>query len=125
MQTRGRSIPPLIAFVVLGLPTGALGVAWPHMRISLGAPLAGLGLLLTVSTVTYFFTEAATGALAKRFGPPTVLMATAAVAAAALLLYGLAVQWWQAVVAAALLGGASGPLDAVVNAHVAMNYGVR
>lgn len=125
MQTRVRTIPPLIAFVVLGLPAGALGVAWPHMRSSLGAPLAGLGLLLTVSTITYFFTETATGTLARRFGPPAVLMGTAAVAASALLLFGLAFQWWQAIVAAALLGGASGPLDAVVNAHVAMNHGVR
>jgi fucose permease len=125
MQTRATAIPPLIAFVVLGLPAGALGVAWPHMRASLGAPLAGLGLLLTVSMITYFFSEAATGALATRLGAPTLLMGTAAVAASALLLFGLASQWWQAVIAAALLGGASGPLDAVVNAHVAMNHGVR
>jgi fucose permease len=82
-------------------------------------------LLLTVSTITYFFSEAATGALATRFGAPALLMGTAAVAASALLLFGLASQWWQAVIAAALLGGASGPLDAVVNAHVAMNHGVR
>jgi hypothetical protein len=52
MQSPARALPPLIAFAVLGLPTGALGVAWPHIRTSLGAPLAGLGLLLTVSTIT-------------------------------------------------------------------------
>jgi len=29
---------PLIAFVTLGLPAGAVGVAWPEMRAALNAP---------------------------------------------------------------------------------------
>jgi fucose permease len=95
------------------------------MRGSLGAPLAGLGLLLTVSTITAFLTQAATGALARRFGTAALLIGTSAVSASALLLFGLTSQWWQAVIAAALLGGGAGPLDAVVNAHVAMSHGVR
>src|SRR5438094_61946 len=36
-----RSSIPLLTFVTLGLPAGALGVAWPYMRASFGAPLAG------------------------------------------------------------------------------------
>src|SRR5438552_16138986 len=40
-----RTGTPLVLFVALGLPAGAVGVAWPQMRASLGAPLAGLGSL--------------------------------------------------------------------------------
>lgn len=39
---------PLATFIALGLPTGALGVAWPAIRTSLGAPVR-----MTCSTSTY------------------------------------------------------------------------
>ena len=48
-------------FVALGLPAGAVGVAWPHMRASLGAPLASLGLLLAAWTIAYFVASASSG----------------------------------------------------------------
>ena len=49
-----RAGTPLALFVTLGLPAGAVGVAWPHMRASLDAPLAGLGFVLAAWTVAYF-----------------------------------------------------------------------
>ena len=48
-----RNSIPLLTFVALGLPAGAIGVAWPYMRASFGAPLAGLGLLLATLTLAY------------------------------------------------------------------------
>jgi len=35
------------SFVVLGLPDGILGTAWPSMRVTFGAPVGDLGLILT------------------------------------------------------------------------------
>src|SRR5256885_11957727 len=61
-----RSSIPLVTFVTLGLPAGALGVAWPYMRASFGAPLAGLGLVLATFTVAYFLASATSGPLTGR-----------------------------------------------------------
>src|ERR1700752_431789 len=52
---------PLITFVSLGLPAGAIGVAWPPMRSAFAAPLAGLGLLLAAITIAYFVGSASYG----------------------------------------------------------------
>ena len=38
------------SFVVLGLPDGMLGTAWPSMRATFGAPVSALGLILLVTT---------------------------------------------------------------------------
>lgn len=126
MSIRARAVlPPLGVFVVLGMPAGSLGVAWPHMRASLGVPLAGLGLLLTFSTVGFLLSTTWTGALADRLGFPRLIVATCAVAALGLLLLALATQWWMALVAALLIGIGSGPADAALNAFVAIHHGVR
>src|SRR2546427_4298826 len=68
-----RGSVPLLTFVALGLPAGAIGVAWPYMRASFGAPLAGLGLPLAALTLAYFFAGAARGPLTappRTPGPP-------------------------------------------------------
>lgn len=116
---------PLGVFVVLGLPAGGLGVAWPHMRASLGAPLAGLGLLLSLSTVGFLLSTAWTGALADRLGFPRLIVGMCVLASLGLLLLAVATQWWMALIAAVLIGIGSGPTDAALNAFVAIHHGVR
>jgi len=120
-----RNGTPLVLFVTLGLPAGALGVAWPPMRASLGAPLAGLGLLLAAFTVAYFVTSAGSGSLGRRLGTAALLGFGCALAAAGLFGLGLATAWWMVPVATLLLGGGSGLIDAAANTHVSLNRGVR
>jgi len=125
---RARAQPvllPLGIFVVLGLPAGSLGVAWPHMRTSFGAPLAGLGLLLTLATLGFLLSTAWTGALSDRLGLPTLIAVMSAIAALGLLLLAVATQWWMALLAALMIGMGSGPSDAALNAFVAIHHGVR
>jgi hypothetical protein len=38
-------------FVIVGLPDGMLGTAWPAMRQSFGVPVGDLGLILLVNTI--------------------------------------------------------------------------
>src|SRR5256712_7459632 len=116
---------PLVLFVTLGLPAGAVGVAWPQMRASLGAPLAGLGLLLAAYTAAYFVASACSGFLGARLGTPTLLAAGCGLAAAGLLGLSLATAWWMVPVVTLLLGGGSGLIDAAANAHTSLNRGVR
>jgi fucose permease len=120
-----RTGTPLVLFVTLGLPAGVLGVAWPAMRASLAAPLAGLGLLLAAFTVAYFVASAGSGALGTRLGTAAMLTAGCALAAAGLLGLGLATAWWMVPVVTVLLGFGSGLIDAAANVHVSLNRGVR
>src|SRR5256714_14646048 len=116
---------PLALFVTLGLPAGAIGVAWPHMRASLGAPLACLGLLLAAFTVGYFVASASSGPVRHRLGTAILLMAGCALASAGTLGLSLAGEWWLVPVAGLVIGAGSGLIDAAVNAHVALSRSVR
>ncbi len=120
-----RTGTPLILFVALGLPAGAVGVAWPQMRASLGAPLAGLGLLLAAYTAAYFVASAASGFLGARLGTAALLAAGCGLAAAGLIGLSLATRWWMVPAVTLLLGGGSGLIDAAANAHTSLNRGVR
>jgi fucose permease len=120
-----RSGTPLIAFVTLGLPAGAIGVAWPHMRASLDAPLAGLGLLLAAWTGAYVLADASLGMLASRIRLPFLLVGGCSLAAAGLLGLAVAPSWWMVPLISLLIGGGSGLFDSAVNVHASLNRGVR
>ena len=112
-------------FVILGLPTGMLGIAWPFMRAELDAPLAGLGVVLAAMTVTEFGSSAVSGIVRARFGTIALLLLPTALAAGGLLLFTLAQTWTTIVVAAAVLGAGLGLLDAAFNTEAALRRGIR
>jgi len=120
-----RSSIPLLTFVTLGLPAGALGVAWPYMRASFGAPLAGLGLVLATFTIAYFLASATSGPLTGRLGTSGLLVGGCTLSAVAWLGLALAPEWWIVIVVSFLAGAGSGLIDASVNAHISLNRGVR
>jgi fucose permease len=95
------------------------------MRASLGAPLAGLGLLVAAWTIAYFVASAGSGPGTARFGTPALLLGGCTLAGAGALGLALASQWWMIPLAALPLGIGSGFVDAAVNAHVSLNRGVR
>ena len=120
-----RSSIPLVTFIALGLPAGALGVAWPYMRASFDAPLAGLGLMLAAFTLAYFLASAGSGPLTGRLGTSDLLLGGCALSTAAWLSIALAPQWWLVPMVSVLAGAGSGLIDASVNAHITLNRGVR
>jgi fucose permease len=115
---------PLLSFLTLGMPAGALGVAWPFMRTSLAAPLAGLGLLLAAWTVAYFLASASTGSLTGRLGPSTLLISGCSLAAIGLFGLSIASQWWMVPAVTFLIGGGSGLIDATTNAQTSLHRSV-
>jgi fucose permease len=112
-------------FVILGLPTGMLGVAWPSIRGDLDAPLAGLGLVLAAMTLTEFGSSALSGIVRQRFGTIALLLLPTTLAAGGLLLFTVAQTWSTIIVAAAVLGAGLGLLDAAVNTEAALRRGIR
>src|SRR5215475_5524637 len=49
-SVRTTDMLSLGSFVVLGLPDGMLGTAWPAMRATFGASVGELGLILLITT---------------------------------------------------------------------------
>jgi fucose permease len=116
---------PAFAFVVLGLPAGALGVAWPAMREDFGAPLASLAVLIAAFTATYFLAATLIARLAAKLGMRGLLVASAGSAAVGLGFVGLADSLALAIVGMLVFGVGSGGLDAGLNAYVALGRSLR
>ena len=119
-SSRGLAAGSLFAFVVLGLPDGMLGVAWPVLRHDFGQPLASLGELLLASVAGYLTVTGLAGSALRRTGTATILIGSAIVAAIATAGF-TAARWWpELVVASVLLGAAGGGLDAGLNTAIAL-----
>ena len=131
IQRRSRADPwirssiPLLSFLTLGLPAGAIGVAWPYMRASFGAPLAGLGLVLASLTLAYFLASAASGPLTGRLGTSGLLVGGCGLSAVAWMGLALSPEWWIVPLVSFVAGAGSGLIDASVNAHISLTRGIR
>ena len=102
-----------------------LGIAWPSMRVSLDAPLVGLGLLVAAMTVAMFAASAASGLLRERLGTIALLLTSVGAAAAGLAIFALASGWWATLLASAVLGSGLGLLDAAINTEAALRGDLR
>jgi len=111
-----------IAFIMVGLPTGLLGVAWPTMRANFALPLDALGLLLISTTMGYFLASFFIARLINRFGIGSLLIFSGLASAAAAFGYALAPAWDLIVGLGVLAGFGGGILDAGLNTYMAAEY---
>lgn len=113
------------SFIVLGLPDGMLGVAWPSMSTTFDVPLGALGILLTAFTVGYVTTSLLLGTLIARFGYARVLITSLAALGTSGVLFVLSPLWILVVVAATVMGTGAGLLDGGLNAFGAHRFRPR
>lgn len=114
-----------MSFVVLGLPDGMLGVAWPSMSAEFARPLGALGILLFGFTVGYLTTTAAAGPLIGRLGYARHLAVSALLMTAGGAGMALSPGWYLLVAASAVLGAGAGMLDGGLNAYAAQRFRPR
>ncbi|MDQ1541021.1 MAG: hypothetical protein QOH29_1747 [Actinomycetota bacterium] len=112
-------------FVVLGLPDGMLGTAWPSMRHTFHQPLSSLGQILVCALVGNLSTSVKTGALIRRFGVGKLLVFAGLIAAAGAALIAFAPLWFMVLIGSVLLGAAAGLLDTGLNTVVALSGRLR
>jgi hypothetical protein len=98
-------------FVILGLPDGMWGTAWPAMRTTFHQPLSSLGLILLCATAGGLVTSLGTGASIRHFGVGRQLAAAGLLAAVGGTLLATAAVWAIVLVGALLIGAAAGLLD--------------
>jgi fucose permease len=108
------------SFVILGLPDGMLGTAWPAMRGTFGAPVGDLGLLLLLATAGSVLVTAFVGPLIRRLGVPALLAVAGSVAALGYAGFALAPGLWLVLAASVLTGVSAGMMDAGLNTAVAL-----
>ena len=114
-----------LAFISLGLPDSVLGVAWPAMRSSLGAPLEAAGLIAIILTSCSALSSVASGVVARRLGPGKIVLASSVLTAAGLLGYSLSPSYFWVLVSALPLGFGAGAVDSTLNGYVATHYSSR
>jgi fucose permease len=117
---RTTDVLSLGSFVVLGLPDGMLGTAWPSMRATFGAPVGELGLILLVTTAGSVLITAFVGPLIRRLGVPTLLAVAGALAALGYTGYAVAPGLWLVLGVSVLLGVSAGMMDGGLNTAVAL-----
>jgi len=113
------------SYVLLGLPSGLLGVAWPSIRESFGLSLDAMGTMLTTVTIGHILSSFNRGRLIARFGAGALLMIGSILMGASMLGYVMAPNWWSMVAFGLLLGLGSGTTDAGLNTYIAENYEAR
>jgi len=114
-----------LSFVSLGLPDGVLGVAWTAMRLDLQQPLAALGLITLVLTVSSAACTLFAGALLRQLGSATVVTISCFLTALALLGFSVLPGFGWLLALAVPLGLGAGAVDAVLNHFVAAHYSSR
>jgi fucose permease len=107
-------------FVIVGLPDGMLGTAWPAMRQSFGVPVGDLGLILLVNTIGSVVVAAFVGRLIQRLGVSVLLAVAGLCAALGGIGYVAAPGLWLILAIGPLLGAAAGMMDGGLNTAVAL-----
>ena len=110
----------LSSFVVLGLPDGMLGTAWPAMRSSFGAQVGDLGWVLLATTAGTVAVATLVGSLIRRLGVPALLAVATGVAAVGGTAYAVAPGLWLVLGLGPLMGAAAGMMDGGLNTAVAL-----
>jgi fucose permease len=114
-----------LAFVSLGLPDSVLGVAWPSMRLSLGAPLEAAGLIALILTSCSAISSVASGVVTRRLGTGPVVLLSSLLTALGLFGYSLSPSFSWVLASALPLGFGAGAVDSALNGYVATHYSSR
>jgi fucose permease len=109
------------SFVVLGLPDGMLGTAWPSMRATFGAPVGALGLILLLATAGSVLVTAFVGTLIRRLGVPALLAVAGVCAAVGFAGFALAPGLGLVLGVAVLTGAAAGLMDGGLNTAIGLS----
>lgn len=113
------------AFVMLGLPEGAIGTVWPSMRATYGRPESALAVLLITYVLGYVVAAPQTDRLSTKLGFDGTIRVGMIFTAAGLALHVLSPIWLLAGAASFILGCGAGLVDSAINADVALHHGTR
>ena len=121
-----KSFPLIIAyltFIVIGIATGLLNIAWTFMQPTFGVSLDSIGVLLTAAMLGGLIAAFMSGSLIGKFTIGPVLVGGMAFAGIGLIGYAIAPVWIALLAVAFLTSIGKGTIDAGFNNFVSSNYG--
>jgi fucose permease len=114
-----------VTFVVLGLPDGIFGVAWPFMTRSFSVGLDAMGFVLMGGAVGFLLSSFTVGRWLARIPFATFLLIAFSIRIVAMLGYAAAPSLGWVVVASAIYGMGTGGIDAGMNTYFALRFSPR
>ncbi len=111
------------SYVLIGLPIGLLGIAWPSMQTSFQVPLDAMGIVLLSSTIAYTVFSSITGQLVSRLGFYRLMLVTCGLIFAGLVGESFAPVWVALLLAVFVTSIGLGMVDAGMNLLVASRFG--
>ncbi|HLU08360.1 MAG TPA: MFS transporter, partial [Oceanobacillus sp.] len=113
------------SFILLGLHSGLIGVAWPAIRTELGLALDDVAILLFASTLGYLSASFASGPVAYRIGAGRMFALGGVMIITGMVIYIVGASWLVLIAAAFIAGLGSGSIDAGLNAYIANFHSTR
>lgn len=113
------------SFIVLGLPDGMLGVAWPSASGEFGRPLGSLGFIMGAMTAGYFVLTMSVGFITRRFGYAATMLMAGSLITVGVTGIALIPVWIGFLAAYVALGAGAGLLDGGLNAYGAAHFRPR
>ena len=114
-----------LAFVSLGLPDSLLGSGWPVMHLTMGVPVAYMGIVSMIISGCTIISSLCSDRLTRRFGAARVTVTSVFLTAAALFGFSFADRFWMLTVLAVPYGLGAGAIDAALNNYVALHFSSR
>lgn len=113
------------AFISLGLPDSVLGSVWPVMQVEMNVPMAWVGVVSTLISISTVVSSLMSDRLTRALGPGRVTAISVALTAAALFGFSCSTEFWMLCVIAIPYGLGAGSIDAALNNYVALHYSSR
>ena len=123
---RDRLFPIVIAcvvFVVIGIASGLLNIAWTYMQATFGVSHDSLATLAPAAMLGGLIAAFLSGTLIGKFSLAAVLVGGMAFAGVGMLLYAAAPIWIALLAVAFVASIGKGAIDAALNNFVSINYG--
>lgn len=114
-----------VCFIILGMPSGLINIAWSSIQTLFGLPAEQIGTLLLASQAGYIVSSFLSGRIALRYGNDGLLLVGAGIAAVGLAGFAVSPVWAALLTVSILMGLGGGALDAGMNSFFAMNFGPR
>jgi len=114
-----------LGFFALGLPDGAFGVAWPHIRQELDVPLERAGFIFVVHSIFYALTTSQLGRISRFIKEENIGVIGLFGIALGLLGFSIAPYFFVLICFVAILGMSMGFVDSSFNAYVSKNFSGR
>jgi len=114
-----------LGFFALGLPDGAFGVAWSHMRQELGVPLERAGFIFVVHSIFYALTTSQLGRLSRFIREENIGVIGLFGITLGLFGFSIAPSFFILICFVAILGISMGFVDSSFNAYVSKHFSGR